>query len=242
MACFRFGPYLLDPGQRILLFEGQPVSLPLKAYETLLALVDRSGRVVLKEDLLKRVWPDSFVEENSLSQNISQLRRTLTEPPGARYIETIPKRGFRFTATVEFVDDAPPAVELAPLGIVLPEIAWKPPVTQYARNGEVSLAFQIFGEGPVDLVFVMGWVSHLEFFWKEPSFARFLRKLGEFSRVILFDKRGTGLSDRVATSDLPTLEQRMEDLHAVMDAAGSERAVLCGVSEGGPMTALFAAA
>ncbi|MDQ3753763.1 MAG: adenylate/guanylate cyclase domain-containing protein [Acidobacteriota bacterium] len=87
----------------------------------------------------------------------------------------------------------------------------------------------------------MGWVSHIEYFWAEPSFARFLRRLACFARVILFDKRGTGLSDRVPVNELPTLEQRMDDVRAVMDAAGSERAALCGVSEGGPMSALFAA-
>jgi pimeloyl-ACP methyl ester carboxylesterase len=87
----------------------------------------------------------------------------------------------------------------------------------------------------------MGWVSHLEYFWTEPSFARFLRSLSSFSRLILFDKRGTGLSDRVPPSALPTLEERMDDLRAVMDAVGSKRATLCGVSEGGVLSALFAA-
>jgi pimeloyl-ACP methyl ester carboxylesterase len=99
----------------------------------------------------------------------------------------------------------------------------------------------VLGDGPVDLVFVMGWLSHLEYFWTDPSFASFLRRLASFSRLILFDKRGTGLSDRVPISALPTLEHRMDDVRAVMDAAGSRRAVLCGVSEGAAMSALFAA-
>jgi serine/threonine protein kinase len=116
----------------------------------------------------------------------------------------------------------------------------QPPV-HYAQSGELNIAFQVFGDGPLDLVFVMGWVSHLEYFWSEPSFARFLRRLASFSRVILFDKRGTGLSDRVPNHQLPNLEQRMDDVRAVMDAVGSRRAVLCGVSEGGPMCSLFAA-
>jgi pimeloyl-ACP methyl ester carboxylesterase len=97
----------------------------------------------------------------------------------------------------------------------------------------------VVGDGPLDLVFVMGWVSHLEYFWQEPSFARFLRRLASFSRLILFDKRGTGLSDRVTA--LPTLEERMDDVRAVMEAVGSERAALLGISEGGPMCSLFAA-
>jgi pimeloyl-ACP methyl ester carboxylesterase/class 3 adenylate cyclase len=105
----------------------------------------------------------------------------------------------------------------------------------------VNIAYQVVGEGDIDVVFVMGWISHLEYFWKHHLFGSFLDRLASFSRLILFDKRGTGLSDRVPINELPTLEQRMEDVHAVMNAAGSERAVLIGVSEGGPMCSLFAA-
>jgi pimeloyl-ACP methyl ester carboxylesterase len=115
------------------------------------------------------------------------------------------------------------------------------PQTRYARSGDVNIAYQVIGGGTLDLVYVMGWVSHLDLFWEDPSYARFLNRLASFSRLILFDKRGTGLSDRVPISELPTLEQRMDDVRAVMDAVGSERAALVGVSEGGPMSALFAA-
>ena len=122
-----------------------------------------------------------------------------------------------------------------------PEAACEIPEVRYTLSGEVNIAYQVVGDGPIDLVFVMGWISHLEYFWTEPSFARFLRRLAGFARVILFDKRGTGLSDRVPPEQLPTLEQRMDDVRAVMEAVGCERAVLCGVSEGGPMCSLFAA-
>ena len=115
------------------------------------------------------------------------------------------------------------------------------PETRYTRSGDVNIAYQVFGEGRLDLVYVMGWVTNLEAFWQEPSVARFFQRLASFSRLILFDKRGTGLSDRVPIKELPTLEQRMDDVRAVMDAAGSDRAALFGVSEGGPMCALFAA-
>src|SRR6266566_3305921 len=115
------------------------------------------------------------------------------------------------------------------------------PETRYARSGDVNLAYQVIGGGPIDLVYVMGFVSHVEFAWEDPDFARFLERLASFSRLILFDKRGTGLSDRVPVNMLPTLEERMDDVRAVMDAAGSERAALFGVSEGGPMCAVFAA-
>lgn len=115
------------------------------------------------------------------------------------------------------------------------------PETKYAKSGDVNIAYQVIGDGALDLVYVMGWVSNLDYFWEEPSYARFLNRLASFSRLILFDKRGTGLSDRVHESELPTLEQRMDDVRAVMDAVGSDRAALFGVSEGGPMCALFAA-
>jgi pimeloyl-ACP methyl ester carboxylesterase len=113
------------------------------------------------------------------------------------------------------------------------------PETRYARSGDVNIAYQVVGEGPRDLVLVPGWISNVEVFWEEPSVVRFLERLASFSRLILFDKRGTGLSDRV--SDVPNLETRMDDVRAVMDAAGSPRATLMGYSEGGPMCALFAA-
>ena len=113
------------------------------------------------------------------------------------------------------------------------------PTTKYAKSGDVHIAYQVVGEGSQNLVFVPGWVSHIEYAWEEPSFSRFLRRLASFSRLILLDRRGTGLSDRV--SELPTLEQRIDDVRAVMDAAGIERATLFGVSEGGPMSMMFAA-
>jgi pimeloyl-ACP methyl ester carboxylesterase len=106
------------------------------------------------------------------------------------------------------------------------------PETCYARSGDVNIAYQVVGEGPLDLVLVPGWMSNIEVFWEEPLAARFFERLASFSRLILFDKRGTGLSDRV--SDMPSLEVRMDDVRAVMDAVGSQRAALFGYSEGGP--------
>jgi pimeloyl-ACP methyl ester carboxylesterase len=115
------------------------------------------------------------------------------------------------------------------------------PETKYTRSGGVNIAYQVDGDGPLDLVVVPSFVTHVELQWDEPSHARFLKRLASFSRVILFDKRGTGLSDRVADAHLPTLEERMDDMRAVMDAVGSDRAALFGFSEGGPMSALFGA-
>src|SRR5918999_6397322 len=115
------------------------------------------------------------------------------------------------------------------------------PETRYAKSGNVNVAYQVVGEGPFDLVYVPGWISNIELMWVEPAHAHLLERLASFSRLILFDKRGTGMSDPVPVDRLPTLEQRMDDVRAVMDAAGSEEAALFGSSEGGLMSILFAA-
>src|SRR5438105_15475652 len=114
-----------------------------------------------------------------------------------------------------------------------------PPETRYAKSGDAHFAHQVVGSGPFDLVYVPGFVSNMDLQWEMPEWARFYSRLTAFSRLILFDKRGTGLSDRDV--GVASLEQRMDDVRAVMDAAGSERAALFGVSEGGPMCLVFAA-
>src|SRR5580658_4923594 len=113
------------------------------------------------------------------------------------------------------------------------------PVTRYAKSGDVHIAYQVFGEGPLNLVLVPPFVSNIETYWESPDLARWLLRLASYARVVMFDKRGTGVSDRVA--ELPGLDQRIDDLRAVMDAAGMEKAALLGISEGGPLCALFAA-
>lgn len=247
---YRFDVFELNTSERTLICEDCPVQLAPRVFDTLHILVKNHGRVVSKERMLDEVWEGSFVEENNLAQNISLLRKILGKGNGKRFIETVPKFGYRFIVPVEEepAEGADTNAALSHPGdfdLAVPEPPGLLPVlkleTHYVQNGDVNIAYQVVGEGDIDIVFVMGWVSHLEYFWAEPRFAAFLRRLASFSRLILFDKRGTGLSDRVPLSELPTLEQRMEDVHAVMDAVGSERAVLVGVSEGGPMCSLFAA-
>ena len=114
-----------------------------------------------------------------------------------------------------------------------------PPRTRYAKSGDIHIAYQQFGDGPLDLVMIPGFVSNLDWLWQLPAADRFMKRLGSFARVLTFDKRGTGLSDRGV--GIPTLEERMDDVRAVMDAAGVERAAFLGISEGGPMSMLFAA-
>jgi pimeloyl-ACP methyl ester carboxylesterase/DNA-binding winged helix-turn-helix (wHTH) protein len=235
-----FGPFRLDRSSGLLTGASGRIPLTPKALAVLDYLAARPGRLVGKRELLEAIWPGIYVSDASLKVCIREIRKALQDDPKApRFIETAHRRGYRFIGTLDNPtgaadDPVPHASPAEPASIDVPPV-------RYARSGHVNIAYQVVGGGPVDLVFVMGWVSHLEYFWREPSFARFLRRLGSISRLILFDKRGTGLSDAVPVDQLPSLEQRMDDVRAVMDAAGSRRAVLMGVSEGGPMCSLFAA-
>ena len=116
---------------------------------------------------------------------------------------------------------------------------FKLPETHYTQSGDASIAYQVMGDGPVDIILVPGLFSHIEFMHEMPGYTAVLRRLSRFARVVAFDKRGQGLSDRI--SGAPSLEQRMDDVRAIMDAIGSQRAALFGFSEGCPMSVLFAA-
>jgi pimeloyl-ACP methyl ester carboxylesterase/class 3 adenylate cyclase len=229
-----FEGFRMDPASGDLQGPFGPVRLTRKALSVLQYLATRAGKLVSKRELLDVLWPDVFVADGALKVCIREIRRALQDDARApRFIETAHRRGYRFIARVQEPSAAPEPPSLSSCA------AETPATVRYARSGDVNIAYQVLGSGPIDLVFVMGWVTHLEYAWRDPSFARFLRRLASFSRLILFDKRGTGLSDPVAA--VPTLEQRMDDVRAVMDAVGSRRAVLLGVSEGGPMCSLFAA-
>ena len=233
MSQYSFGPYRLDDGAGQLRRGEDVVPLAPKAFAVLQHLVRKSGQLVTKDELLSLAWADVHVGDGALKVCVREIRRALDDDPRAPlFIETAHRRGYRFVAPVAVQAAAQPFPAISHGALAIP-------ATHYARSGDVNIAYQVVGTGPIDLVFVMGWVSHLEYFWAEPSFAKFLQRLASFSRLILIDKRGTGLSDRVV--ELPTLEQRMDDLRAVMDEVGSPRAALLGVSEGGPMCALFAA-
>ena len=233
-----FGDYRLDSVSGHLYLHAVPVPLTPKAFSLLEYLASRPGRLVPKQELLDAVWPQVFVGDAVLKGTIREVRKALGDDPHSpRFIETAHRRGYRFVAPVTAVGRSEPA----PAGDAREVTPGAVPRVRYAHSGNVNIAYQVVGSGPVDLVFVMGWVSHLEYFWNEPSFARFLTRLSSIGRLILFDKRGTGLSDAVPVSQLPSLEQRLDDVRAVMEAAGSERAVLLGVSEGGPLCSLFAA-
>lgn len=229
-----FSGFQLDTVERRLFLASQEILLPPKTFDLLLLLASNPGKILTRESIYQVLWPDVFVDDHALSVQIAELRKALGDSPkNPALIETRPRRGYRFLPDVTVTEHksvAPP-----------PLASFIEPPTQYAQSGDYNIAYQVLGDGPIDLVFVMGWVSHLEYFWREKHFRQFLQRLAAFSRLILFDKRGTGLSDRVPPRLLPTLEQRMDDVRAVMDAVGSKRAAILGVSEGGPMSALFAA-
>ena len=234
-----FDRFRLDSERGQLYGASGPISLTPKALALLEYLASRPGRLIKKDELLDAVWPGVFVADGALKVCIREVRRALGDDAQApRVIETAHRRGYRFIADVSHSTSGPTTPTTAAQTIPAQSLVTPGPVL-YARSGDVNIAYQVCGDGPIDLVFVMGWVSHLEYYWKEPSFARFLSRLASFSRLILFDKRGTGMSDPV--TQLPTLEQRMDDVRAVLDAVGSRRAALLGISEGGPMCSLFAA-
>jgi DNA-binding winged helix-turn-helix (wHTH) protein len=224
---YQFGTFELNLSSGRLTRDGREVKLRPKAFQLLRQLVENRGRLVSKEEILEALWPGTFASDDSLVQVLSNIRQALG-PDSHRIIATVPRRGYRFDAPVTEAQDRP-----------LPPSMHSLPETRYALSGELRIAYQTLGEGPIDLVHVPGWVSHVEYGWEEPSLAHFYSGLTAFSRLILFDKRGTGLSDRAA--GLPDIQQRMDDVRAVMDAAGSRRAAIFGWSEGVGMAIIFAA-
>ena len=239
---YEFGIFRVDVTERVLYKEGREVLLTPKVFDTLVLLLENGSRVLTKKELMQKISGRIVLLKRTTWRKTSQYfaRPSTLWQAKTDTSRQYPKRGYRFIADVktDSSDEAVPTVRTSQFEL---RTSKHPPETMYARSGEVNIAYQVIGDGPLDLVFVMGWVSHMEYFWREPNFSRFLLRLASFSRLILFDKRGTGLSDRVPIAQLPTLEQRMDDVRAVMDAVGSERAALCGVSEGGPMCSLFAA-
>jgi pimeloyl-ACP methyl ester carboxylesterase len=221
----RFGPYRLDASEEQVWRGQELVKLTPKSFSVLRYLAERPKRLVTKEELFRALWPNTAVSDAALTRCIREIREALTDDARSpHYIETAHRRGFRFVG--------PPAEVRQPI----PRTK-----TKYAKSGGVNIAYQVVGEGPVDLVMVPGWTSNVEGWWELPASTAFYERLATFCRLIIFDKRGTGMSDPFPLDQPPTLEQRMDDVRAVMDAAGFERAVLFGYSEGGPMSLLFAA-
>ena len=171
-ARLTFGEYQLDLGSGRLTRGNTPVAVTPKAFAVLRYLAERPGQLVSKTDLLDAVWPKVFVGDAVLKTTVRDIRRALGDDSHTpRFIETAHRRGYRFIAPV--VTEHPAAVRVA---------TPPPPRVRYARSGRVNIAYEVVGDGPIDVVFVMGWVSHLEYLWNEPSFARFLERLASNAR------------------------------------------------------------
>ena len=160
---YEFGSYRLEIGERRLSKDGHRVPLRAKVFDTLRVLVENHGRLVHNNDLLLAVWPDATVEDSNLSHNISELRRAFGERrTGQRFIETVSKSGYRFVAPVR--EARSPGAPSAPASTGAAAV----PMTRYATSGDVHIAYQVLGDGPIDLVYVPGWITHLEYGWEQP--------------------------------------------------------------------------
>jgi pimeloyl-ACP methyl ester carboxylesterase len=215
--------------------DGQ-VPLEPQAFDVLTLLVRHRDRLVSKEELMDTIWGGRFVSETAVTSRIKQVRRALGDDGSAqRLVKTVHGRGYRYVGAVD--EPGANAGRTRPDHSPVPPEAESP--VRYTLSDGLHIAYQVTGGGDTDVVLISGFVSHLELDWEDPHHALFLQRLGSMGRLIRFDKRGTGMSDR--PSDIPDLETRMHDVLAVMDAAGSRRAVLIGYSEGGPMAILLAA-
>src|SRR6266508_1026405 len=260
---YSFGGVELDTDTYELRSGDRLVDVEPQVFDVLAHLLAHRGRVVTKEELLDTIWGDRFVSESALTTRIRQARQAVGDDGQAqRVIKTVHGRGYRFVASVdELASAADPASSGRRTGVrgtdaasdaeaieawggvdVVADAPLDPvPATRYVVNDGASIAYQVFGEGP-DLVLIEGFATNVEVQWEHPAIARFLRRLGSFCRVAVLDKRGTGLSERLSRGEVPPLEQRADDVRAVMDAAGMERATVFGSSEGGSLSVLLAAA
>jgi pimeloyl-ACP methyl ester carboxylesterase/DNA-binding winged helix-turn-helix (wHTH) protein len=234
---YGFGSYSLDAEERVLLRDGQPVILPPKDLETLLVLVERAGHLVEKEELLAKVWPGVFIEEGNLARHIFNLRQVLGDrEDGRMYIETIPKRGYRFVAPVTML--GPPAVSQGRAGAAqslgqLPRQEIRFCVT----SDGVRLAWASVGSG-YPLVKAANWLNHLDFEWESPIWKHWIEQLTQYHRLIRYDERGNGLSDWDVRDMSPELWVR--DLETVVDSASVDRFALLGISQGGAVAISYA--
>ena len=233
---YTFDDYQIDTARFELSRGGNLLPVEPQVLELLIMLVDHRDHVVSKDELLEKIWKGRIVSDTTLSSRIKTARQAIGDDGAQqKYIKTIHGRGFRFVGPVEATSVAEPTT-----GKRYSETSTDlRPTTHYARSGDIHIAYHLFGEGQVNLVLTPGFVSHIDNYWDDPNLQNWLGRLGELARVAIFDKRGTGMSDRV--NALPGMSERMDDVRAVMDAADFDRAFIMGVSEGGSLATLFAA-
>lgn len=234
-AQYEFGPFRLEPAEHRLLRSGVEVPLQFKAFETLCLLVENAGRLLKKEELLLHLWPNTSVEENNLNKNVSVLRKALGEhATGQSYIETVPRVGYRFVAPVKTVAPA----------VTMRSVAADQSATSIPRQemrfcltpDGVRLAWASTGDGP-PVVKASNWLTHLDFEWGSPIWQHWWTELSKHHRLIRYDERGNGMSQRDVDVSFDTW---VRDLETVVDAAGLDRFTLLGISRGGPIAIAYA--
>ena len=239
---YRFGPFCLDPRERRLSRGDDVIPLRLKVFDTLLVLVENAGRLVTKQQLLDAVWPETTVEENNLNHNVSVLRKALGEKAtGQQYIETVPRVGYRFAAPVDAADPqtgASPVSTASGSDLQVPRSNKARQEIRYCTTSDgVRLAYATSGNGP-PLVKASNWLTHLDFEWGSPIWRHWYTALSSRHRLVRYDERGNGMSERDAPD--VSFDTWVRDLETVVDAAGLDRFPLLGISRGGPIAIAYA--
>jgi DNA-binding winged helix-turn-helix (wHTH) protein/pimeloyl-ACP methyl ester carboxylesterase len=230
-SAYQFGPFHLDVRERRLSRRDRIIPLRLKVFETLRVLVENAGRLITKQELLETVWPETTVEENNLNHNISVLRKALGEQAtGQQYIETVPRVGYRFAAPVDVVAAQPPSFAAA--------VTKARQEIRYCTTSDgIRLAYATTGSGP-PLVKASNWLTHLDFEWESPIWRHWYSALSQHHRLVRYDERGNGMSQRDVTD--VNFDTWVRDLETVVDAAGLDRFPLLGISRGGAIAIAYA--
>ena len=240
---YRFGPFHLDVRERRLSRGDEVIPLRLKVFDTLLVLVENAGRLVTKQEMLDTVWPETTVEENNLNHNVSVLRKALGEKAtGQQYIETVPRVGYRFAAPVDAAVPQAGTSAVSTASSSSLQFAGSSKARQEIRycttSDGVRLAYATTGSGP-PLVKASNWLTHLDFEWGSPIWRHWYTALSRHHRLIRYDERGNGMSQR----DVPdvSFDTWVRDLETVVDAVGLDRFPLLGISRGGAIAIAYAA-
>ncbi len=234
---FRFESFQLDVAERRLLRSGELVPLRGKVFDTLCLLVENHGRLIRKDELMQRLWPDSIVEENNLDHSISKVRRALNDGTnGQKFIETVPRQGYRFVAEVqqESVSSTLHKVEASPDT----ELISEQEIQFFTTSDGVRIAYTIGGSGP-PLVRTIDWLNHLDFEWKNPLRRCWFSEVMCHNTLLRYDQRGSGLSDW--NVDDFSFERSLADFEELISAAGWDKFALVGNCQGGPIGAAYAA-
>lgn len=231
-ALYRFGVFELDLARRELRRQGKAVPIQSKVLNLLAYLIEHRDRAVSKEEIQEAVWTGLYVTEASLTRAVMKARRALADDSEHQaVIRTVHGHGYRFVADLDCDEEAT---------FIGAELSVSASPVRFTKSGDVHIAWREFGARARTILLIPGFVSHLEIALEPPGMIELIEGLCAFGRVVTFDRRGVGLSDRIGYP--PTAEHTGQDIAAVLDAAGADTAVLMGVSESGPASALFAAA